>query len=125
MENHSKNWYQILKEQFSGININLRQRTQTSDQYFAYLNGKNFQGVNRLFVLSFESNPVRTSHTEYFVLKIKIRYNNVMIDGRNFFDQSVKNDLRKYDNIQKIASFQGNDYKTGYLLSFFLFQKTL
>ena len=27
-----------------------------------------------------------------------------MIDGRNFFDQPVKNDTRAYDNIQKSAT---------------------
>ena len=31
---------------------------------------------------------------------------NVMIDGTNFLDQSVKIELRTYDNIQKL---QGND----------------
>ena len=39
-----------------------------------------------------------------------------MINGRNFFDQPVKNDLRIYNNIQKIASGQGDDYTTGCLL---------
>ena len=28
---------------------------------------------------------------------------NVVIDGRNFFDQPVKNNLKTYDNIRKIA----------------------
>ena len=32
-----------------------------------------------------------------------------MIDGRNFFDQPVKNDLKTYDNIQKIETGQGDD----------------
>ena len=32
-----------------------------------------------------------------------------MIDGQNVFDQPVKNDLRTYDNIQKIAIGQGDD----------------
>ena len=38
-----------------------------------------------------------------------------MIDGQNFFDQSVKNNLRTY-NIRKIATGQGDDYTTSYLL---------
>ena len=29
-----------------------------------------------------------------------------MIDGQNFFDQPIKNDLRTYENIRKIASVQ-------------------
>ena len=34
----------------------------------------------------------------------------------NLFDQPVKNNLRTYDNIRKIASGQGDDYRTGCLL---------
>ena len=33
-----------------------------------------------------------------------------MIDGRDFFNQTIKNCLRTYDNIQKVATGQGNDY---------------
>ena len=33
-----------------------------------------------------------------------------MIDGKNFFYQPVKNNLRTYDNIKKIAIGQGDDY---------------
>ena len=35
---------------------------------------------------------------------------------KNFFDQPVKSDMRTYDNIQKIATGQGDDYTTGCLL---------
>ena len=38
-----------------------------------------------------------------------------MIDGQNIFDQPVKNDLRTYDNIRKIAIGQGDDYTTSCL----------
>ena len=34
-----------------------------------------------------------------------------MIDQRNSIDQPVKNDLRAYDDIGKIATGQGNYYK--------------
>ena len=39
-----------------------------------------------------------------------------MIDGKNFFDQPVKNDKVTYENIRKNATGQGDDYKTGCLL---------
>ena len=39
-----------------------------------------------------------------------------MIDGRNFFDQPMKNDSKNYDNIGKTAPGQGDDYTTGSLL---------
>ena len=44
-----------------------------------------------------------------------------MIDGQNFFDQPVKNDLRTYDNIKKTATSQGDDYPTYTLLNYFYF----
>ena len=40
---------------------------------------------------------------------------NVRIDGQTFFDQPVKNNLIKYDNIRNIATGQGEDYATGCL----------
>ena len=32
-----------------------------------------------------------------------------MINGQSFFDQPVKNELRAYNNFQKITTGQGND----------------
>ena len=43
---------------------------------------------------------------------------NVMIDGRKFFDQLVRNDLRTYDNIRKLGNYQGKDYTTGCLIDY-------
>ena len=39
-----------------------------------------------------------------------------MIDGKNFLDQPVKDDLKVFDNICKITPSQGDDYTTGCLL---------
>ena len=46
---------------------------------------------------------------------MEIKDYNVMIDGQNFFDEPVKNNLRTYGSITKIATGQGDDYKTGCL----------
>ena len=48
---------------------------------------------------------------------------NDMIDVKNYFDQPVKNYLRTYENIQKIAAGQGDDYTTGGLLDYLYFKK--
>ena len=48
-----------------------------------------FQGLKRLFVLAFEQ---RISNKRYYIPNVEIKYYNVMIDGKNFFDQPVKND---------------------------------
>ena len=46
-----------------------------------------------------------------------------MIDGKNFFDQPVKNDKVTYENIRKITIDQGDDYTTGCLLGYTYFKK--
>ena len=66
-----------------------------------YLIDPDFQGVNRLFVLPFENNIDRGSYKRYYLLKVEIKDNNVMIDGRNVFDQLVKFKLRKDPKIFK------------------------
>ena len=68
----------------------------------------NFQGVNRLFVLAFKNYAQRISNKSY-ISNVEIKDYNVMIDGKNFFDQPVKNNKVKYENIRKIATGQGDD----------------
>ena len=45
-----------------------------------------------------------------------------MIDGKNFFDQPVKNYNVTYENIRKIATGQGDDYTTDCLLVYIYFE---
>ena len=45
-----------------------------------------------------------------------------MIDGKNFYDQPVKNDKVTYENIRKVSIGQGDDYKTGCLLDYIYFK---
>ena len=82
-----------------------------------------FQGVNILFVLSFEGDDGRKSYKQYYLPTVEIKYYNVVIDGRNFFDQPIKNDLKTYHNIKKIATGQGDDNTTGCLLDYPYFRK--
>ena len=44
---------------------------QTQNPFLDYLINPTFQGVNRLFVLSFENNAHRTRHTGYFLPKVE------------------------------------------------------
>ena len=61
--------------------------------------------------------------TGYYLPKRKIKSYNVMIDRKNVFDQSVKNDIRAYDNIRQISTGQGDDYTTGFLLDYNYFKE--
>ena len=77
-----------------------------------------FQGVNRLFVLAFENDDDRTSHSDYYLRNVEIKDYNIMINGENLFDQPIKNNKVTYENIRKIATGQGDDYTAGCLLDY-------
>ena len=81
-----------------------------------------FQGVNRLFVLAFEDDAQRTSNKRHYILNVEIKDYNVTIDGKNIFDQPVKNNKVTYENIKKIATGQGDDYRTDCLLDYIYFE---
>ena len=96
-----------------------------------------FQGVRRLFVLVFNKTTVnvpnnsinntsnrvlRSSHTKYFLPKINVTNYNVLIDGRNAYDQPINDLVKEYDEIRKTATGQGDDYTTGCLLDYQYFK---
>ena len=92
------------------------------NQYLNHLIDPSFQGVNRLFVLSFENGNGRISHSNYYLPKVETKDCSVKIDGKNFFDQPVKNKIT-YKNIGKIATSQGDNYTTGSLLDYPYFKE--
>ena len=98
-------------------------KTFPQNRYLNYLNNPSFQEVNRLFVLSFENENDRTSHSTYYLSKIEIKDCNVMIDNRNFFDQPINSRNKTYENIRKIATGKGDDCTTGCLLDYPYFKE--
>ena len=88
-----------------------------------YLIDPRFQGVNMRHVLSFENTTDRTTHTKYYLPTADIKDYIFMIDGQSFFNKLVKNNLRTYDDSQKISAGQGDDYMTSYLLHYYYFNK--
>ena len=97
--------------------------TEDKKKYLDSLINPIFQGVNRLFVLSFENENDRTSHSNYYHPKVERKDYNVKIDGGNFFDQPINNRIKTYENIIKIATGQGDGYTTGCLLDYPYFKE--
>ena len=64
----------------------------------------------------------RNSHRKYFLPRVDITNYNVLIDGRNVYDQSINDQIKKYDEIRKIATGKGDDYTTGCLLDYQYFK---
>ena len=60
---------------------------------------------------------------QYFLPTVEIKDYKVMIDGKFFFHQPIKNDLKTKDNIRKITTGQSDDYTTGCLLDYPYFKK--
>ena len=57
----------------------------------------------------FENKDATTVSTKYYLPTVEVKDYNVMTDWQNCFDHAVKNDLRIYDNIRKIAIGQIDD----------------
>ena len=87
-----------------------------------------FWGVRRLFVLVFNNTEngakkvERNSHRKYFLPRVNITNCNVLIDGRNFYDQPIIDIIKQYDEIRKTATGQWDDYTTGCLLDYQYFK---
>ena len=60
--------------------------TEGVNQYLDFLIDPSFQGVNRVFVLSFENEGDRKAKTRYFLPKVEMKNYNILIDGNNFSD---------------------------------------
>ena len=83
-----------------------------------------FQGVNRLFVLDFDNTgngnkkAERDSYRKYFLPNVDITNYNVLIDGKNFYDQPINDQIKKYHEIRKISTGKGEYYATGSMLAY-------
>ena len=80
----------LLKQLESGfkgtVNWNKYQSKVTQqilNRNLDFLIDSSFQGVNRLFVLSFEDRRVLETYKQYFLLTVEVKHYNVIIDGRN------------------------------------------
>ena len=68
-------------------NKNLSKTTnQAQNEILDFFIDASFEGVNRLFVLSFNDQSVRESHRQYYLPIVEIKDCYIMIDGRNFFN---------------------------------------
>ena len=73
--------------------------------------------------MSFEDENDRASHSNYYLPKVEMKDYNILIDGKNFFDQPINSELKTYENIRKIATGQWGDYTTGCLLDYSYFKE--
>ena len=84
-----------------------------------------FQGVNRLFVLAYiyhgptlNGKMYMNSSKSYSLPRVKLSKFNVLIDGRNFYDQPISFDIKKYEELLKLTTGRDENYTTGCLLDY-------
>ena len=72
------------------------------DPNLNHLDDAIFQGVNTLSVLAFKDDAQRTSRKRYYFTNVEIKDYNVMIDEKNFFDQTVKNNKITFEKLKNL-----------------------
>ena len=85
-----------------------------------------FHGVNRLFAMAYNranGQPTRNGQRKYYLPKIDLEKYNVIIDGRNFYDNPIESDIEKYRELKTVMIGKGEDYTTGSLFDFNYFDK--
>ena len=94
---------------------------------FKYINlDPSFLGVNRLFVMAYNranGQPTRNGQQKYYLPRIDLEKYNVIIDGRNFYDNPIERDIEKYRELKKVMIGKAEDYTTGSLLDYNYFDK--
>ena len=94
--------------QWNDYNVKFKEEQSTNT--FIKLLDASIQGANRLFVLAFnnveagddddsntDNRVQRDGNRKYFLLRIEINNYNVLFNGRNFYDQPIIDQTRKYD----------------------------
>ena len=60
----------------------------------------------------------RFNARKYHLPKGFIQNYNIIINGKNFYDQAIDFDIKRYEEIWKLTARQGEDYTTGSLLDY-------
>ena len=60
----------------------------------------------------------KSNARKYYLPKGVIKNYNVIINGKNFYDQTTDSDIKRYEEIRKLTTGQGEDYTTGCLLDY-------
>ena len=65
----------------------------------------------------------RNSQQKHYSPRNDLNQYNVIIDGRNFYDNPIESDIEKYRELKKVMIGKGEDYSTGSLLDYDYFKK--
>ena len=85
--------------------------------------------MKRLFALTYVTDASAANNEagiknnqKYFLPRREIENYDVLIGGRNFYDQPINDLIKQYDEVRKLSRRQGDDYTTGCLLDYAYFK---
>ena len=104
--------------------LSVRSMSLTSNQYDIMVE-PTFQGVNRLFILTYPVAFHRESVTRVFVPNMFYVNYNISIDRRNVFESPITEvDRKGYENLRDIMIGNGDDYTVGSMIDYEYFKNT-
>ena len=95
--------------------------TEAANNNLNILIDPTFTNVNRLFVLAYQNADDRQSFSQFYLPRVMVKDNNVIIDKLAFFDLLVKAEEEAYEKIIDIT--RNNEFTTGNLLDYDYFKK--
>ena len=96
----------------------IKYKNMTTENRY-YILESNFVGVIRFFVLIYsneDDNAKRFKAQRYYLPKGVIKNYNVIINGKNFHDQLIDSNTKRYEEIRTLTTGQSEDYTTWCLL---------
>ena len=103
-----------LKDQFIRTNVKRKYKNKnTTNEHRYFLE-------SRLFVLIYfnRDNDVKEFKAQIYLPKAIIKNSDVTINGKNFYDQPIDSDIKRYIEIRKATTGLGEDSTVGYLLDY-------
>ena len=103
-----------LKDQFIRTNVKRKYKNKnTTNEHRYFLE-------SRLFVLIYfnRDNDVKEFKAQIYLPKAIIKNYDVTINGKNFYDQPIDSDIKRYIEIRKATTGLGEDSTVGYLLDY-------
>ena len=96
------------------------EKKNTTNEYSYFLES-NFVVSNKLFILVYSNeanNAKKFNDRKYYLPKGIIKSYNVIINGKNVHDQPIDSDIKRYEEIGKLRTGQGEDYTNGYFFDY-------
>ena len=107
--NHNIKFLENLKQGFKRtVSLNKHRfeiTVRPKNSNFDYANDPSSWNIDSLFLLSFkngDNGSTRSSSLEYYIPLVEIKYFNILLNNKLFFDQPVKNKQEAYEKLAEM-----------------------